>query len=150
MHATPGGKWGLFQNTGFVLLAFLFYFFTIKCLNGSLKDNGFVYSRAERGFKIVSSSIPFNQHRNQLTVYTYTLSVLIFFQSWSRLLSNGEPDSSSSALHGNLHPSAVKLEFDPKSLTSIQHPCELGAWALVWAWGEKTAPVSLETSSLSF
>lgn len=62
---------GFFKTWALYCYLFELLFFTIKCLNGSLKDNFFVCSRAERGFKIVSSFIPFNQHRNQLTVYTY-------------------------------------------------------------------------------
>lgn len=65
----PGGKSGLFQNTDFVLLAFLLIF-TIKCLSGGLKDFFlFVYSRAEREFKIVFTFIPFNQQKSSYRIY---------------------------------------------------------------------------------
>lgn len=75
---------------------------------------------------------------------------LIFLQNWSQLLSNGASESSS-VLCGNLHPSAVKLEFDSKSLTMV------GTSLLTWCLGtemgmrwKKTSPVSLKIYSLSF
>lgn len=68
-------------------------------------------------------------HPNSVSNKPTNQPALIVLQSRSWLLSNGEPDSSCSALHGSLHPSTVKLEFDPKSPTSV------GTSLLTWCLG---------------
>lgn len=55
-------------------------------------------------------------HRHPKYLKQANEPALLFLYSWSWLLSNRNLDCSCSALYGNLHPSAMKLEFDPKCL----------------------------------